>query len=82
MSRVTRTPSLGVLSSLLMVVACGCAAPHREEALSYPQTATVDQVDTYHGVEVADPYRWLEEDVRSSAAVKEWVEAENEVTFA
>ncbi|MAT15515.1 MAG: S9 family peptidase, partial [Planctomyces sp.] len=35
----------------------------------------------YHGTEVADPYRWLEQDVRESGEVKTWVERQNEVTF-
>jgi len=48
--------------------------------MSYPKTAKVDQVDDYHGTRVADPYRWLEEDVRESKRVEEWVEAENKVT--
>ena len=30
---------------------------------------------------VADPYRWLEDDVRESAEVKAWVEAQNKTTF-
>lgn len=45
----------------------------------YPVTAKVDQVDNYHGTEVADPFRWLEQE--DSSATKEWVDAENEVTF-
>jgi prolyl oligopeptidase len=49
--------------------------------LDYPQTEKIDQVDVYHGVEVADPYRWLEDDVRTSDAVADWVERQNEVTF-
>jgi len=48
----------------------------------YPETETVDQVDSYHGVDVADPYRWLEDDVRESEDVKRWVDAQNDVTFA
>jgi len=47
----------------------------------YPKTKKVDQVDNYHGVQVADPYRWLENDVRTSPEVAEWVAAENKVTF-
>src|SRR5262249_28749133 len=51
-------------------------------ALHYPQTRRVDQVDVYHGTKVLDPYRWLEDDVRKSKEVAEWVAAENVVTFA
>jgi prolyl oligopeptidase len=53
-----------------------------EKKLSYPVTKKVDVVDDYHGIKVADPYRWLEDDVRKSKAVAEWVEAENQVTNA
>lgn len=49
--------------------------------LPYPPTKTVEQVDDYHGVKVADPYRWLEEDVRVAPEVRAWVEAQNAVTF-
>src|SRR5207253_693560 len=42
----------------------------------------VDQEDTLHGVKVADPYRWLENDVRESKEVAAWVEAQNKVTNA
>ncbi|HZU35458.1 MAG TPA: prolyl oligopeptidase family serine peptidase, partial [Gemmataceae bacterium] len=48
----------------------------------YPPTRRVDQVDTYHGIRVPDPYRWLETDVRKSKAVADWVAAQNKVTFA
>jgi prolyl oligopeptidase len=47
--------------------------------LSYPVAKTVDQVDDYHGVKVADPYRWLED--TDSADTRAWVEAENKLTF-
>ncbi|MEM8562275.1 MAG: prolyl oligopeptidase family serine peptidase [Pseudomonadota bacterium] len=51
------------------------------ETITYPETARVAQVDTYHGTEVADPYRWLEADVRESDAVRDWVKAQNALTF-
>ncbi len=48
--------------------------------IDYPTTRKSDQVDDYHGVKVADPYRWLEDD--RSAEVAEWVKRENELTFS
>jgi prolyl oligopeptidase len=48
-------------------------------SLMYPKARKTDQVDTYHGTQVADPYRWLEDD--RSAETAEWVKAENKVTF-
>ncbi|MBE9181932.1 S9 family peptidase, partial [Oculatella sp. LEGE 06141] len=48
-------------------------------SLRYPLTAKVDQVDDYHGIKVADPYRWLEDP--NSDETKTWIAAQNEVTF-
>lgn len=46
----------------------------------YPQTRRGDTVDDYHGTKVADPYRWLEADVRESEEVAAWVKAQNDLT--
>ena len=46
---------------------------------NYPDTKKVDQLDEYFGVEVEDPYRWLEDD--RSEETENWVIAQNKVTF-
>ncbi|MFC7536570.1 prolyl oligopeptidase family protein [Sphingomonas sp. GCM10030256] len=51
-------------------------------ALSYPDTRRTDVAETQFGTAVADPYRWLENDVRTDAEVRSWVEAQNKVTDA
>lgn len=45
---------------------------------SYPHSAKGNIVDSYHGVEIADPYRWLEEP--DSDETKAWGAAQNELT--
>jgi prolyl oligopeptidase len=50
-----------------------------QEKLPYPVAKKVAQVDDYHGVKVADPYRWLEDP--DSPDSRAWIEAENKLTF-
>ena len=45
----------------------------------YPDAPKGSQVDDYHGTEVADPYRWLED--ANSPETQAWVEAENKLTY-
>ena len=44
--------------------------------LSYPPARRTDVVDIFHGVEVRDPYRWME-DLRSPELAA-WIEAQNQ----
>ena len=50
-----------------------------QQKVTYPTTHKGDVVDNYFGTDVADPYRWLEDD--RSEETGAWVEAENKVTF-
>jgi len=66
---------------LLILTLAVALTASAQTKFQYPQTKKVDQKDTYAGnVVVADPYRWLETDVRESDDVRAWVEAENKVT--
>ena len=51
-----------------------------ERKVTYPESRRVDQVDDYHGLKVADPYRWLEDP--DSLETQTWVKAQNKVTSA
>jgi len=46
--------------------------------LDYPEADRTGVVDEYHGTQVADPYRWLEDP--DSPESRAWIEAENELT--
>jgi prolyl oligopeptidase len=66
-----------LLLIILTLIAMGCT---QQATFIYPETAKGDVVDNYHGTEVPDPYRWLEDDMSDETA--DWVKAQNEVTFS
>lgn len=72
---------LSIVPVVLFLIFMSCQEKSKNDIISvtYPDTKKVDTVDTYFGVEVKDPYRWLEDD--RSAETAEWVKAENKVTF-
>ncbi len=71
--------SLIILSAVLI----GCAGQQETTEqvmkLTYPETTKGDVVDEYFGTQVADPYRWLEDDMSDETAA--WVKGQNAVTF-
>ncbi len=66
---------------LLTLVACSPGGAPTDESnleessLAYPEIARFQHVDTYFGVEVEDPYRWLED--LESAETAQLVESQN-----
>ena len=46
--------------------------------IQYPETRQVPLSETLHGVQVEDPYRWLEDD--QSEETKAWVTTQNKFT--
>jgi prolyl oligopeptidase len=72
------------VSVLAFLVLAGCPKTVEPEAPAapswpYPEARRGDQVDTYHDVEVADPYRWMEDP--DAEETRAWIAAENELTF-
>jgi Serine proteases of the peptidase family S9A len=66
-------------SLLLMSMAANAQKPGQFMG-KYPDTKTVGQTDEFFGIKVADPYRWLEDDLAEDT--KDWVKRENKVTNA
>jgi prolyl oligopeptidase len=67
---------LPILFSLLALASCG---DNEQSGFDYPETRKGGDGDTLFGQFIADPYRWLEDDM--SEETKAWVEAQNKVTF-
>lgn len=68
-----------LVSSLLLLFSCQTINEQTKVNLDYPETTKTDHADAYHGVEVPDPYQWLEDD--RSEETGQWVKAQNELTF-
>lgn len=72
--------SLMTLLVATLIISCKNEGAKEQVAdIQYPETKKGEVVDTYFEVEVADPYRWLEDDRSEETAA--WVKAQNEVTY-
>ena len=72
---------IGILALNVLIMLSSCnneTKTNGEEPLNYPETRKCDTIDNYFGTDVADPYRWLEDDFSDETA--NWVKAQNEVT--
>lgn len=76
--------------SVLMLLSLACAPKTTPDAevlampapptSMYPASPAGEVVDDYHGTQVADPYRWLEDS--DAPEVRTWIEAQNTLTNA
>jgi prolyl oligopeptidase len=68
--------------ALIMAAAVAVLAqmPHEAAVASSPKTAVSEVKETLHGVEIVDPYRWLED--QNSPETRNWINAENAYTDA
>ncbi|MEY4269924.1 MAG: hypothetical protein RLZZ58_1140 [Pseudomonadota bacterium] len=71
---------IGIGGGGTAAIAADAPATTAPAAAAYPATPRGTVVETLFGVAVADPYRWLEDDRRSNAAVANWVTAQNAAT--
>jgi prolyl oligopeptidase len=75
---MTSNPRTLLAATLLVTISIPTTSALSQK-LSYPQSRKSDQVDSYFGTTVADPYRWLENE--SAPETTRWVEEQNKVTF-
>ena len=69
------------MKKVTLLLACSMIAVNsfgQKAKMTYPITKKDKTVDTYFGIKVADPYRWLENDTTKETA--SWVKAQNKVT--
>ncbi|PSK94536.1 prolyl oligopeptidase family serine peptidase [Taibaiella chishuiensis] len=62
----------------LIALSLGVSFGMSAQSLQYPHTRKVEQTDNYFGTQIADPYRWLENDTAKDTEA--WVKEENTLT--
>jgi len=81
--RLSLLPALPALLAAGLLLPMGCSpggeTPQvKVEVPPPPETRSEDVVDVLHGVEVPDPYRWLED--QEAQETRQWIEAQNSYT--
>ncbi len=66
----------------LIAAIAGATFAMAAHAQNYPESPRGTVVETIHGEAIADPYRWLENDVRVDQTVADWVAGQNKVSDA
>ena len=64
---------------LFLLIFFMLSCQNQQQAIVYPDSRMSDHIDTYFGVDVPDPYRWMEDDMSDETA--DWVSHQNKVTF-
>jgi len=67
-----------ILTIIAMTILISCNGPVKKKIV-YPETKKGEVVDSFFGIKVSDPYRWLEDDKSEQTAA--WVKEQNKVTF-
>ncbi|QVM85581.1 prolyl oligopeptidase family serine peptidase [Novosphingobium decolorationis] len=67
-------------TTALSVLAASPAFANELTDTNYPDTRRGDVVETLFGEKIADPYRWLENDVREDKEVADWVARQSAFT--
>ncbi len=71
---------LWVVGGVVMLAFASCAAPTPEPSAGPPPETRVETVvDTFHGIDVPDDYRWLED--QQSSETRAWIETQNAYTW-
>ncbi len=63
-----------------VVAVLGASLAAESNELSYPATRKGELVEVQFGETLADPYRWLENDVRADPEVAQWVARQNHLS--
>ena len=65
-----------IVSTLTILVSCH---NNKKDIMEYPQTKKIDSSSMYFGIEINDPYQWLEDD--RSKETEDWVRRQNQTTY-